>query len=218
MFAVERSTGGRYLGSCGGLWHSMWLSVSGKFVGFLQFLNSIFRLCWGHYWGRLLISCECFAFKLVTCWGTKRTPDIRTFKYFCGARAQKYELKKIIYACLSRIIREGGAKSFKVAVAARFSIIPPHSVFREFPSSDLWYILTVHLCSNNGAILFFRNEFLYLPSSCDRIVAKAILNGVPRIPFWTGGEGWFNQDRANCERCDNCDVWNCHPSYSKVSC
>ncbi|KAF9069491.1 hypothetical protein BDP27DRAFT_1171686, partial [Rhodocollybia butyracea] len=64
-----------------------------------------------------------------------------TFKFFCGARAQKYEQKKITYACLSKIIREGGTQSFKVAVAARFSIIPPHITTTLFSSSGMNFFI-----------------------------------------------------------------------------
>ncbi|KAL0581613.1 hypothetical protein V5O48_000429 [Marasmius crinis-equi] len=45
------------------------------------------------------------------------------FKYFCGARAQKFEKKKITYAALAKVIRDGG---FKVALIVRWSFIPEH--------------------------------------------------------------------------------------------
>ncbi|KAJ3931903.1 MAG: hypothetical protein NXY57DRAFT_1005427 [Lentinula lateritia] len=57
-----------------------------------------------------------------------------TFKYCCTARAQKYEKKKISYAALARVVRTGG---FKIAVAARLSLIPPHLTTTVFASSGM---------------------------------------------------------------------------------
>ncbi|KIK64263.1 hypothetical protein GYMLUDRAFT_241440 [Collybiopsis luxurians FD-317 M1] len=68
------------------------------------------------------------------------------FKYWCSARAQKYEKKQIQYACLSKILREGG---FKIAVAARYSIIPPHITTAVFASSGIGFFtfLAAAVCS-----------------------------------------------------------------------
>ncbi|KAF9072462.1 hypothetical protein BDP27DRAFT_1445699 [Rhodocollybia butyracea] len=60
--------------------------------------------------------------------------NFATFKYCCGARARKYEQKTISYACLSKLVREGG---FKIAVIARFSIIPPHVTTAIFSSAGM---------------------------------------------------------------------------------
>ncbi|KAE9399666.1 hypothetical protein BT96DRAFT_820257, partial [Gymnopus androsaceus JB14] len=69
-----------------------------------------------------------------------------TFKFCCSSRAKKYEKKKIMYACLSKIMREGG---FKIAVAARYSIIPPHMTTAIFASSGLGFFifLAAAVCS-----------------------------------------------------------------------
>jgi uncharacterized membrane protein YdjX (TVP38/TMEM64 family) len=45
------------------------------------------------------------------------------FKYCCRARAEKEEKKKIWYACLAKVTREGG---FRIAIMARLSAIPGH--------------------------------------------------------------------------------------------
>ncbi|KIK64265.1 hypothetical protein GYMLUDRAFT_259246 [Collybiopsis luxurians FD-317 M1] len=68
------------------------------------------------------------------------------FKYWCSVRAQKYEKKQIQYACLSKILREGG---FKIALAARYSIIPPHIATAIFASSGMgfWTFLASAVCS-----------------------------------------------------------------------
>ncbi|KAL0581614.1 hypothetical protein V5O48_000430 [Marasmius crinis-equi] len=45
------------------------------------------------------------------------------FKYWCGARAEKFEKKKISYAAMAKVIRDGG---FKIALIVRWSSIPEH--------------------------------------------------------------------------------------------
>ncbi|KAJ3715294.1 hypothetical protein DFJ43DRAFT_1160499 [Lentinula guzmanii] len=57
-----------------------------------------------------------------------------TFKYCCTARAQKYEKKKLSYAALARVVRSGG---FKIALAARLSLIPPHLTTTVFASAGM---------------------------------------------------------------------------------
>lgn len=45
------------------------------------------------------------------------------FRYCCSARGDKLEKTQLKYACLARVVREGG---FKIALIARFSAIPGH--------------------------------------------------------------------------------------------
>ncbi|KII84780.1 hypothetical protein PLICRDRAFT_146272 [Plicaturopsis crispa FD-325 SS-3] len=45
------------------------------------------------------------------------------FKYCCRARGEKMEKTNIMYACLAKVVRDGG---FKIALIARFSAIPGH--------------------------------------------------------------------------------------------
>ncbi|KAF9072461.1 hypothetical protein BDP27DRAFT_1149945, partial [Rhodocollybia butyracea] len=43
------------------------------------------------------------------------------FKYCCHSRSEKMERTKTFYACLAKVVREGG---FKIALIARLSVIP----------------------------------------------------------------------------------------------
>ena len=49
--------------------------------------------------------------------------DHSAFRYLCSARGEKLEKTRLDYACLARIVRDGG---LKVAIVARFSAIPGH--------------------------------------------------------------------------------------------
>jgi hypothetical protein len=40
------------------------------------------------------------------------------FKYFCSARSEKMESRDVTYACMCRVVREGG---FRIAFMARLS-------------------------------------------------------------------------------------------------
>lgn len=51
------------------------------------------------------------------------TLSLSVFRYWLQGRAEKLERSTIAYACLAKVIREGG---LKVAVLARYSIIPGH--------------------------------------------------------------------------------------------
>ena len=51
------------------------------------------------------------------------------FKYCCRARGEKLEKTRITYACLARVVRDGG---FKIAFIARMSAIPGHCQFIIF--------------------------------------------------------------------------------------
>jgi len=51
---------------------------------------------------------------------------ISTFKYCCRGRAAKLERENIGYACLAKVVRDGG---FKIAVIVRLSIVPGHCTF-----------------------------------------------------------------------------------------
>jgi len=56
------------------------------------------------------------------------------FKYCCSARGEKYEKTQIQYACLARVVREGG---FKIALIARFSAIPGHFTTAVFSTCGM---------------------------------------------------------------------------------
>ncbi|KAI0750333.1 hypothetical protein C8Q80DRAFT_1270059 [Daedaleopsis nitida] len=56
------------------------------------------------------------------------------FKYCCAARGEKLERTKISYACLARVVREGG---FKIALIARLSAIPGHFTTAVFSTCGM---------------------------------------------------------------------------------
>ncbi|KAL6298570.1 snare associated Golgi protein-domain-containing protein [Sparassis latifolia] len=56
------------------------------------------------------------------------------FRYCCSARGQKLERSELSYACLARIVRDGG---FKIALIARFSAIPGHFTTAVFSTCGM---------------------------------------------------------------------------------
>ncbi|KZP30706.1 hypothetical protein FIBSPDRAFT_92305 [Athelia psychrophila] len=57
-----------------------------------------------------------------------------TFKYMCKGRSEKLKKTNVRYACLGRVIQEGG---LPVAVVARYSIIPSHVTTALFATCGL---------------------------------------------------------------------------------
>ncbi|KAH9937905.1 snare associated Golgi protein-domain-containing protein, partial [Epithele typhae] len=68
------------------------------------------------------------------------------FKYFCSARAQKQEEKKLSYALTAEVIRQGG---FTIAVMVRYSAIPGHLTTAIFATCGmpLWTFLAAAVLS-----------------------------------------------------------------------
>ncbi|KAF9560438.1 hypothetical protein CPC08DRAFT_690092 [Agrocybe pediades] len=60
------------------------------------------------------------------------------FKYCCRARGEKLERTKITYACLARVVRDGG---FKIALIARLSAIPGHFTTAVFSTCGMGIIV-----------------------------------------------------------------------------
>ncbi|KAI0090208.1 snare associated Golgi protein-domain-containing protein [Irpex rosettiformis] len=56
------------------------------------------------------------------------------FRYCCAARGEKLEKQKIQYACLAKVVRDGG---FKIALIARFSAIPGHFTTAVFSTCGM---------------------------------------------------------------------------------
>ncbi|KAH9895315.1 snare associated Golgi protein-domain-containing protein, partial [Cubamyces lactineus] len=56
------------------------------------------------------------------------------FKYCCAARGEKLEKSKLSYACLARVVRDGG---FKIALIARLSAIPGHFTTAVFSTCGM---------------------------------------------------------------------------------
>ncbi|EIN11907.1 hypothetical protein PUNSTDRAFT_99222 [Punctularia strigosozonata HHB-11173 SS5] len=70
------------------------------------------------------------------------------FRYCCRSRAAKMEKNTILYACFTKIVREGG---FKIALITRYSILPGHLTTAVYSTCGL------------GAGLFTAAAFLSLP-------------------------------------------------------
>ncbi|KAF9039593.1 hypothetical protein BDZ89DRAFT_1156808 [Hymenopellis radicata] len=60
------------------------------------------------------------------------------FKYCCRARGEKMERTKIPYACLAKVVRDGG---FKIALIARLSAIPGHFTTAVFSTCGMGIIV-----------------------------------------------------------------------------
>ena len=58
------------------------------------------------------------------------------FKYWCSARAKKMEEKDITFACIARVIREGG---FMIPFMARLSAIPGHLTTPAFAATGMGF-------------------------------------------------------------------------------
>ncbi|KAF9524228.1 snare associated Golgi protein-domain-containing protein [Crepidotus variabilis] len=56
------------------------------------------------------------------------------FRYMCRSRAEKIEKKKIFYASLARVVRDGG---FWIALVARYSAIPGHFTTAMFATCGM---------------------------------------------------------------------------------
>ncbi|KAF8804024.1 hypothetical protein BYT27DRAFT_7108525 [Phlegmacium glaucopus] len=60
------------------------------------------------------------------------------FKYCCRSRGEKLEKTKIWYACLAKVVRDGG---FKIALIARLSAIPGHFTTAVFSTCGMGIIV-----------------------------------------------------------------------------
>ncbi|KAG6907510.1 hypothetical protein DXG01_008654 [Tephrocybe rancida] len=74
------------------------------------------------------------------------------FKYCCRARGEKMERTNLTYACLARVVRDGG---FKVALIARLSAIPGHFTTAVFSTCGMGiFVFTL------AAILSMPKQFI----------------------------------------------------------
>ena len=99
---------------------------------------------WGAGWGFLIVSAgqflgefATFLYVLHPTFYLARSNfihvlDDSVFKYACQARSDKIRETNVRYACLSRVLEEG---DLKIAIVARFSIIPTHCASSSLPSS-----------------------------------------------------------------------------------
>ncbi|PFH48524.1 hypothetical protein AMATHDRAFT_87049 [Amanita thiersii Skay4041] len=82
------------------------------------------------------------------------------FKYCCRARGEKMERTKISYACLAKVVRDGG---FKIALVARLSAIPGHFTTAVFSTCGM------------GIIVFSLAAILSLPKQFITVYLGVIL-------------------------------------------
>ncbi|KAG7439227.1 uncharacterized protein BT62DRAFT_1081717 [Guyanagaster necrorhizus] len=82
------------------------------------------------------------------------------FKYCCRARGEKLERSKITYACLAKVVRDGG---FKIALIARLSLIPGHFTTAVFSTCGM------------GIVVFCIAAFLSLPKQFVTVYLGVIL-------------------------------------------
>ncbi|KAF8308585.1 hypothetical protein DL93DRAFT_2086797 [Clavulina sp. PMI_390] len=68
------------------------------------------------------------------------------FKYWCTGRSKKYEEKKIAYACLSRVVLDGG---FWAVLIIRYSAIPGHltTIIFSVVGIKFWVYLLANILS-----------------------------------------------------------------------
>ncbi|KAJ6632586.1 hypothetical protein B0H10DRAFT_1771592, partial [Mycena sp. CBHHK59/15] len=68
------------------------------------------------------------------------------FKYLCHARAEKVELTKISYGCLTHAVHNAG---LVIAIIARYSLLPAHFTTAVFTTCGMpfWVFLVTTIVS-----------------------------------------------------------------------
>ncbi|KAF8633114.1 hypothetical protein AX15_001497 [Amanita polypyramis BW_CC] len=84
------------------------------------------------------------------------------FKACCRSRGEKLERTKISYACLAKVVRDGG---FKIALVARLSAIPGHFTTAVFSACGM------------GIIVFSIAAILSLPKQFITVYIGVVLEG-----------------------------------------
>jgi hypothetical protein len=102
------------------------------------------------------------------------TRPISLFKFLLRQRGSRYEEKNIRYAVLARVIRDGG---LKVAIIARWSIIPPHSEY----ASLLWKAQADIGVSADCSILNLRHDAADIPHRVRLVAPEPVRERLPRI-------------------------------------
>ncbi|KAI0058586.1 hypothetical protein BV25DRAFT_1964418 [Artomyces pyxidatus] len=95
------------------------------------------------------------------------------FKYCCRARGEKLEKSNISYACLARVVRDGG---FKIAVIARFSAIPGHFTTAVFSTCGM------------SVWTFAIAAFLTLPKQFVTVYLGVLIDGSANVAAETTGQ------------------------------
>lgn len=147
-----------------------WSGDSGWALPSLQWVHSSAKLV---TFSMVILSGHCF--------DTKFTLN-SAFKACCRSRGEKLEKTKISYACLARVVRDGG---FKIALIARLSAIPGHCKFLaklDARSNTLLVTTAVFSTCGMGIIVFSFATILSLPKQFITVYLGVILE--------ESGTGW----------------------------
>ncbi|KDQ58840.1 hypothetical protein JAAARDRAFT_56898 [Jaapia argillacea MUCL 33604] len=99
-----------------------------------EILAVLCGLVWGLWIGFAIVAAGTFVGEI---------GNFYAFKYCCRARGEKLEKTEISYACLARVVRDGG---FKIALIARLSAIPGHFTTAVFSTCGMGIIVFAIAC------------------------------------------------------------------------
>ncbi|KAJ3969958.1 hypothetical protein EV361DRAFT_918341 [Lentinula raphanica] len=120
------------------------------------------------------------------------------FKYCCRARGEKMEKTKISYACLAKVVRDGG---FKVALIARLSAIPGHfttAVFSTCGMNIFVFSIAAILSLPKQFITVYLGVILGEASGQETTKQKLISDGVVAVTlFVTIAACWYLMRKMN---------------------
>jgi uncharacterized membrane protein YdjX (TVP38/TMEM64 family) len=108
-------------------------------------------LVWGLWIGFAIVSAGTFLGEV---------GNFYAFKYCCRSRGEKLEKTRISYACLAKVVRDGG---FKIALIARLSAIPGHFTTAIFSTCGM------------GILVFSLAALLSLPKQFITVYLGVIL-------------------------------------------
>jgi len=124
-----------------------WLTPATRWLSSLQFgwlvpIAILFVISFPPLFGHEIVAILCglvwglWAGFGIVCAGTfiGEVGNFYAFKYCCRSRGEKLEKTKITYACLARVVREGG---LKIALIARLSAIPGHFTTAVFSTCGM---------------------------------------------------------------------------------
>ncbi|KAI3611440.1 cytoplasm protein [Moniliophthora roreri] len=104
------------------------------------------------------------------------------FKYCCSARGEKLEKTKISYACLAKVVRDGG---FRIALIARLSAIPGHFTTAVFSTCGM------------GIIVFSLAAILSMPKQFITVYLGVLLEQSADDPNQPQGSGGQTTDTSD---------------------
>ncbi|KAF8308583.1 hypothetical protein DL93DRAFT_2086792 [Clavulina sp. PMI_390] len=102
-----------------------------------EFIDILVGVVWGVWKGFLIASAGHLLGEIANWF---------VFKYWCTGRSEKYEAHKLGYACLARVVREGG---FWAVLIIRYSAIPNHltTVMFSVVGIKFWVYLLANILS-----------------------------------------------------------------------